>query len=165
MHNIKTLVVITVFFTLSCLKIHAQQALLTTGKDAGGVGGSVSYSIGQVDYANFSSDSGRISLGVQQPLVIIMVGTDEPESTFSINAFPNPVKVAINLKLDVESMTLPKNKFSYALYDINGKLLATQGINDVLTVVSMEEFTSGIYLLRVKQNDAEFRTFKLFKTN
>ncbi len=165
MHNNKTLIVIIAFFTLSSLEIHAQQALLTSGKDAGGVGGSVSYSIGQVDYTNFSSDSGRISLGVQQPLIIMMVGTNDPGSTVSVNAFPNPVNAAVNLKLEVETPSLSKNKFSYSLYDINGKLLATKGINDVLTEVSMEEFTSGIYLLRVKQNDAEVKTFKLFKTN
>lgn len=165
MHNIRLLILIIVLITLSSLSIKAQQSTLTSGKDVAGVGGSVSYSIGQVDYANFSSDSGRISLGVQQPLVIIMVGTHDPKYDISVSAYPNPVNVAVNLKLDVESATLTKNKFSYNLYDINGKLVTQKEIEDVSTTIMMNELSSGMYLLRVSQNNAEVRTFKIFKTN
>ncbi len=71
----------------------------------------------------------------------------------------------MNLKLTVESATLTKNKFSYNLYDINGNLVAQKEINDVSTIIPMGELASGMYILRVAQNNAEVRTFKLFKTN
>lgn len=42
----------------------------SSGGDISGEGGSVSFSIGQVNYLSFSGDSGYITEGIQQPLKI-----------------------------------------------------------------------------------------------
>ncbi|MGB4847809.1 MAG: T9SS type A sorting domain-containing protein [Saprospiraceae bacterium] len=165
MHIIRILTIITLFNALSTLQVRGQQVLLTSGKDANGVGGSVAYSIGQVDYVNFSSDSGKISLGVQQPLVAMMVGIEDPKANPEVNVFPNPVSKSIHLKLEVASSTIAKENPSFTLYDINGKIVLRKGIKEVLTIIPMEHYGSGMYLLRVNVNNAEVRTFKIFKTN
>ncbi|MEP6793450.1 MAG: T9SS type A sorting domain-containing protein [Saprospiraceae bacterium] len=165
MHIIRILAAITLFNALSTLQVQSQQALLTSGKDANGVGGSVAYSIGQTDYVNFSSDSGKISLGVQQPLVVMMVGIEDPKTNTEVSVFPNPVSISIHLKLEVASTTIAKENPSFTLYDINGKIVLRQKIKEVLTIIPMEQYGSGMYLLRVTVNKGEVRTFKLFKTN
>jgi opacity protein-like surface antigen len=45
----------------------AQQAILPAGAEAAGIGGSVSYSIGQVDFESNEHSSGYVQQGVQQP--------------------------------------------------------------------------------------------------
>lgn len=47
----------------------AQQGNVAAGGDATGTGGSMSYSIGQVDYLMYSSEQGSLSLGLQQPCI------------------------------------------------------------------------------------------------
>jgi Secretion system C-terminal sorting domain len=164
MHIIRILAIITLFNALSTLQLHGQQAIVTSGKDANGVGGSVAYSIGQTDYINFSSDSGKISLGVQQPLVVMMVGFDDPKTNPDVTVFPNPVGTSIHLKFEASSI-LAKENPSFTLFDINGKLLLQKEIKEVLTIIPMEQYGSGMYVLRVTVNNAEVRTFKIFKTN
>jgi len=59
------------FACLLCLiainGIYSQQGNLAAGGDATGAGGSMGYSIGQVDYLMYSSDQGNLSFGLQQP--------------------------------------------------------------------------------------------------
>jgi len=49
--------------------LSAQQGNIATGGDATGTGGSMSYSIGQVDYLYHSSDQGSLNFGLQQPFL------------------------------------------------------------------------------------------------
>ncbi len=164
MRIIRILAIINLFNALSTLPLHGQQALVTSGKDANGVGGSVAYSVGQTDYINFSSDSGKISLGVQQPLVVTMVGIDDPKDNPSVTVFPNPVSKSIHLKLEATSIKSNEHP-SFTFFDINGKLLLRKEIEEGLTIIPMEQYSIGMYLLRVNVNNAEARTFKIFKTN
>ena len=165
MLNFNRLIAITLFITLVSIHGQTQQAVLTSGQDGNGLGGSVSYSIGQADYTNFRSDSGSVSLGVQQPLVVIMVATEDPGLNPGISLFPNPANNAIHLVLDETSATISSQHPSFRLYDINGKLLAYKEINDVTTTIPMEKYASGMYLIRITQNNSDIRTFKIFKTN
>jgi len=60
---------------------YAQQGNIAAGGDATGAGGSMSYSIGQVDYLYYSSDQGNLSFGLQQTWPI----SDEPPLTLDIS--------------------------------------------------------------------------------
>ena len=50
--------------------ISAQSGTITSGGDAAGSGGSVSFSIGQLDYTSISSAEGTVSQGLQHPYEI-----------------------------------------------------------------------------------------------
>ncbi|MEP6647108.1 MAG: T9SS type A sorting domain-containing protein [Saprospiraceae bacterium] len=164
MRKIRVLSIVILLITLSDCSIFAQQATLTSGRDVNGTTGSVSYSIGQPDYTNFKSDSGNISFGVQQPLVVIMVGTNETDQDISVSISPNPVINSLRLKIGDGSV--PIGNYEYNLYDINGKLLLQKGIKNEVTNIPMTEFASGMYLLRVGQKSKDnIRSFKIFKTN
>ncbi len=45
----------------------AQQGNVSAGGSISGTGGSMSYSVGQTDYLNYTSEAGSISFGLQQP--------------------------------------------------------------------------------------------------
>ncbi|HZV71561.1 MAG TPA: T9SS type A sorting domain-containing protein [Saprospiraceae bacterium] len=165
MHNNRILIIVGLLVTLSIFVSNAQQAVLTSGQDVNGVGGSVAYSVGQMDYTHFRSDSGSISLGVQQPLVMIIIGTNDPQNQFEVNVFPNPVSNTTNLKLQSSTLPVGNKNLLFRLHDINGKQLIQKEITSETTLISMEGYSSGIYLLSVVQKNAEIKTFKIFKTN
>ena len=97
-HNRRTRCAIGLFvLLLGSMGIHAQSAVSASGGNATGSGGSVAYTIGQVTYTNFSGESGSISLGVQQPNLILTVGTQELDITLSASVFPNPASTSASL--------------------------------------------------------------------
>ncbi|MDD2634269.1 MAG: hypothetical protein PHW82_02085 [Bacteroidales bacterium] len=51
--------------------LQAQESVNTTGGNALGSGGSVSYSAGQVIYTNNTGTSGSVAQGVQQPITLL----------------------------------------------------------------------------------------------
>ncbi|MGB4205093.1 MAG: T9SS type A sorting domain-containing protein [Bacteroidales bacterium] len=54
------------FLIFSATAVVAQRGIVASGGDATGTGGSMSYSIGQVEYLAYTSAQGSISLGLQQ---------------------------------------------------------------------------------------------------
>lgn len=66
MKHVKTLLIAGILFCLPAMNLIAQQGNVAAGGDATGTGGSMSYSIGQVDYLVYTSEQGSLSLGLQQ---------------------------------------------------------------------------------------------------
>lgn len=146
--------------------LSAQQAILTSGADASGSGGIVSYSIGQVAYTHFGGENGHISLGVQQPHVVIMVDTDDPGLNVSANLFPNPVSDAVHLEMDPHDFsTIGAGKLAYTLYDIDGKTWRTGILHSPVTIIPVEDLGNALYIIRITHGEVVIKTFKIFKTN
>jgi len=145
--------------------IHAQSAVLTAGGEADGSGGSFSYSVGQVAYTHFGGEDGSISLGVQQPYVTIIIGTDNPGSEITANVFPNPANATIHLEMGQYDESFSSGKLFFELFDTEGKLLSSDEITSNITNVPVQHLSNGLYLLRVRQEGQEIKTFKIFKTN
>ena len=156
---------VILFLTCSLSALYAQSDVLTAGGDAAGSAGSVAYSIGQVAYTTIDGEDGRISLGVQQPNLFIMVGTEETLLSISANVYPNPSASTVFLKLNDEEQLSTTKKLSYGLYDLGGNMLLHQEISDPLTTIPMSNLADAVYLLRIMQDNKEIRTFKIFKTN
>lgn len=65
--------IISIAFILLCLGgLHAQEATNTTGGDASGSDGTVSYSVGQVVYTTNTEPTGSVAQGAQQPYEIFI---------------------------------------------------------------------------------------------
>ena len=60
----------TFLLSVSLGALQAQQAVLTSGGDATGTGGSAGYSIGQTVYSTTSGANGSVAHGVQQAFEI-----------------------------------------------------------------------------------------------
>jgi len=165
LHRWTSLVIGLLFIASSHEGLLAQNAVSTTGGNGTGAGGSVSYTIGQVAYINLNGESGSISLGVQQPNLFLTVGLEEVDITLSASLFPNPTNASTSLKLESQNELTSQAKLAYNLFDLTGKLLLQQPIQNVVTTIPMDHLTNGVYVLQVTRNSIEVKSFKVFKTN
>ncbi|HSF88317.1 MAG TPA: T9SS type A sorting domain-containing protein [Saprospiraceae bacterium] len=156
----------TLFLMISShIIIVAQSTVSSSGANGTGSGGSVSYTIGQVDYTNLSAETGSISLGVQQPNLFLTVGMEEVDITLSASLYPNPANTSTSLKLESQNELTANGELAYSLFDMSGKLLQRQPIHSILTIIPMDQLTNGVYILQVTRDKIEVKSFKVFKTN
>ena len=140
--------------------IQAQQGADASGGDASGTGGTASYTIGQVGYIAATGSGGYIIQGIQQPYEIFPLGIDEiKDISLSAVAYPNPTISTMSLKIDNQNL----NNLSFQLYDIEGKRILNQKINNSITAIPMENLPSAAYFLKVISNNIEVKTFKIIK--
>ena len=141
--------------------IQAQEAFTASGGEAAGSGGSVSYSVGQLVNTTDYGEDGSVAQGVQQPYEIsIIVGLEEAKGIKLIcSAYPNPTTDL--LKLKVENYEL--DDMSYFLFSMNGNLLESNKIREKETSISMIEYQSGTYFLKILSKEIETKTFAIIK--
>jgi hypothetical protein len=153
-------IVTTVFWMVCCCSMAwAQKNTLAAGGDASGPGGTVSYSIGQIDYVTATGTGGVITQGLQQPYEIFIVGREEKEMGLPISVYPNPTEDWIIL--DVGDRVA--QEMQYVLYDMHGKSLTAQHLFTSQTQISMKDLAKTTYFLRVLEGDIEIRSFKIIK--
>ena len=148
-------------FWLGLTGLQAQGVVPSTGGNASGNGGSVSYSVGQVFYTTNLGTNGSVAQGVQQAFEITdLTGIETPTGiTLQYSAFPNPTSGF--LKLKVEDFNT-ENLF-YQLYDMSGKLLEYKMVKDNETIIVMSQLVPATYFLKVIQNTKEVKSFKIIK--
>ncbi|MDI3479763.1 MAG: hypothetical protein PWQ43_1230 [Rikenellaceae bacterium] len=147
--------------TFSLSTVSAQESVNATGGNASGIGGSASYSVGQVAYQTYTSTNGSVAEGVQQPFEI-SVGTGLEEATginLTISAYPNPTTDYLTLSID----NFDFSNLSYQLYDMNGKLLQSEKITGNQTSIVMSNLAPATYFVKVVQSNKEVKTFKIVK--
>jgi hypothetical protein len=141
----------------------AQEAVVTSGGNASGSNGTVSYSLGQVFYITTIGTNGNsVSEGVQQPYEIF-VATSVPKAediSLSAKVYPNPVNDLLMLKTgDFEEEGL-----LYQLFDINGKMLQEKKVTNTESQIIMSGLRPSTYFLKIIQTDkAAPKVLKVFK--
>jgi len=148
---------------LFCLQaINAQNNPVSSGGDATGAGGTLSYSIGQVVYTTATGSGGTSNQGVQIPYEITTLGTENfPEISLQMVVYPNPTSSIANLKIENYGF----QQASYWLFDVHGKLIFNQKITKSDTPITMGHLASGTYLLKVTSQNKILKTFKILKNN
>lgn len=143
--------------------VQAQESTLSTGGEATGSGGSVSYSIGQIAIQYKANDTISFSEGVQQPYEISLNGVDDyPSIVLHAQLYPNPTQWNTTLSIgDIDLIT----KGIYAkLYDGNGKLLDEITVASENTLIEMSTYASGTYFLNIFDQKSSLKNFKIVKT-
>jgi hypothetical protein len=118
--------------------------------------GSVSFSVGQINYTTIPGSFVVLFLGVQQvydPYVMLI------DDSTSISIWPNPVTT--NLNIDVKSIN--NIGILYQLYTIDGKLLESKQSSNKLNTISMIHYAQAIYVLMVRYSDKRTLKFKVIK--
>ena len=156
----KRLVLSMFFLTIMGLtQIIAQKTINSTGGKASGSGGSVNYSVGQTVFNTWSSETGTISEGVQQPFEIFATtGIEINAINLIMKVYPNPTKDYLNLI--VENI---ENGLFYQLFDIDGKMLKTEKINSTVTQIEMIDLRPSSYFIKVIKLDQVVKAFKIIK--
>ena len=149
------LLVCLLFATIST---YSQETIPASGGDATGSGGTSSYSVGQLVYTTNTSSNGSVTQGVQQSIELFNLSN--PELTvLTLTAYPNPTTDYVVLALTNSTLT----DLSYALYDLQGRLVHKGKVNEDTTQIPMQHLESAVYLLKVNQNNQELKSFKIIK--
>ena len=139
--------------------LQAQEAIIASGGNAQGSGGTVSFSAGQIAYTAISSTSGSIAQGIQQPYEIYIVTGADARIALGMAVYPNPTSDFLNLKVDENY----SGKLIYSLFDMNGSLLRTGVITDSQTIIQTRDLAPAQYHLTVSDGHNELKTFKIIK--
>lgn len=138
---------------------YAQSNTVASGGDASGSGGTLSYTIGQIDYNNQTSASGNTNQGVQQPFEFYKItsGIDE-SSLVDVSLYPNPTNEYIILKINTSLDNL-----NYNLYDMTGRIVSKGIISSNETKIDARDYVPGQYQLIINQKEIEIESFKIIK--
>ena len=149
---------------LGLTSLQAQESVNTSGGNAMGSGGSVSYSAGQVVYTTNANAFGTMSQGVQQTFVIsVSTGYEDVKGiSLSCTVYPNPTNNFVTLKVDA-SANFNIRSMSYQLYEINGKLLENKKLAGNETIIDMSKLVPATYLIKVIEEHKEIKIFKIIK--
>ncbi len=159
--NINILVFKLLVVTSSFSTIMAQETIPAAGGNALGIGGSVSYSIGQLFYQTNKYTGGSVAEGIQLPYEIsIVTATEEAFGIkLAISAYPNPTADYLTLQTDAYN----RSNLSYHIYDLQGKLLQSARISDVYTHINMGSLVPAVYFIKVIHDNSEVKIFKIVK--
>jgi hypothetical protein len=140
--------------------LSAQQDILSTSCDAAGTGGTVSYSVGQVPYLAWTSATGAITEGVQQPYEIFTMAVNEKyTSDPGCIVFPNPTTGKVTLKFSNPAL----NNLSFCIYDMEGTQVSEDKIDSEEVSIPMDDLKPAIYFLVILEKNQPIKTFKIIK--
>jgi len=157
---------------LGLTALKAQENISAGGGNGSGIGGSVSYSVGQIVYTTIKGTNSFIVQGVQQPYEISVIsGIGITEGiTLQYTVYPNPTTDILTLKIDGNSYI----QYVVYLYNTNGNLLQSIKSESSEVRISMGRLSPGIYYLKVYTSVVnpltglaldfkEVKTFKIIK--
>jgi len=140
--------------------IQAQETIPTSGGEATGSGGTVSYSVGQLLSNMNIGSNGTVTQGVQQTIEFVVLSNPELIAlTLSAVTYPNPTTDYIVLSLTDATLT----DLSYAMFDLQGRLVTKAKVEQEATQIAMKNLAIGVYILKINQNSQELKTFKIIK--
>jgi Secretion system C-terminal sorting domain len=146
----------------STLVGYSQQNTVASGGDASGAGGTVSYTIGQIDYEALSSASGTVTQGVQQPFEIFAVGLDELGYSISASLYPNPTVNSVILTVDAWDTY---SDAAFQLTDEQGRIVRLGEVKAQETTIQVSDLANACYYLNIVVSDRLVKSFKLIKNN
>ena len=139
----------------------SQEVIPASGGDASGLGGTLSFTVGQLVYSSNSGSNGSVAEGVQQPYEIsTTVGIEITNISLDFIAYPNPTSV--NIVLSIRDFN--NEKLNYQLYDMSGKLLKSNKVNAINTTIDMSELPVSNYVLNINNDSSIIKSFKIIKS-
>ena len=161
--SFKIISIVLLAFVLKSFNGFCQQSPSASGGDINNNTGSISYSIGQSVFSNYSSSNGSVNQGVQQPLLTISTGfTALNAPQIGLVIYPNPTSDKLNLQVEANFVNIT-SYYRYQLIDPAGRILLNQELNSNQVVIDLHQFPVSIYYLKVLQNNQELKVFKVVK--
>ena len=139
--------------------LFSQQNTTSTGGEASGIGGTVNYSVGQIDFSAQSGTNGNLNQGVQQPLEFFNLGFEGETINFNVQLFPNPTVAHLHVNLT----EIPLEGLSYVLSDFNGKIIETRAIDAENLIINLAEQSRATYILNFIRKGKVEGTYQIIK--
>jgi hypothetical protein len=159
----KHLAILFLTFSLlgNSISSQAQNTITTSGGNAIGAGGNITYTIGQFIYTTDNGATGSLAKGVQQPFEISLITAVDAAKDINLTCtvYPNPASDLLNLKIENCDLT----NLEYKLIDLKGKVLENKRIVGNETNIHMTAFPPSVYVLKISSDGKEIKTFKIIK--
>lgn len=157
-------IIIVACSLISFLNVEAQDVVLPAGGDILGAEGSISFSIGQIDYTTRTNNQGSVSEGIQQAFEIFLMdstnGADKIDNIQLLAAvFPNPADHSLTLQIHENDYS----NWNLFLYDVDGRLLFQKAIVESETNINMSMLKPAAYIIKVMNRSDQVKTFKIIK--
>lgn len=138
---------------------YGQQCAVSSGGEANGNGGVISYTIGQLACNVNSASTGFIEEGIQQPYEIYNITAIKSHlDDIKVEIYPNPTSKIISLEIGGIHQNL-----SYQLFNSSGTLLRIQKDLGSKTNIDLTNVGASIYFLKVIQKNKVVSSFKIIK--
>ncbi|MFC4165532.1 T9SS type A sorting domain-containing protein [Epilithonimonas zeae] len=139
--------------------LKAQKTIASTGITASGSGGSISYTVGQIDYQQKGANA-QVMEGVQHAYEIITLAVEDLDNKAkNILLCPNPVKDFLFVDFNNENY----QGSNYALFDSQGKLIKKGNLTQQKSELDFSTLPSSVYIIQIFQNNQNIKTFKIIK--
>lgn len=145
------------FLIFSSYATNAQNVLVASGNSKTDVGGSVSYSIGQLFQENTSGIDGSANQGIQFFFNDATLTIVELKTNAVISTYPNPSTSILN----IDTANYQSNTLIYSLLDAQGKVITNGKITSKTTTIHMAHLNVATYILNIK--NVKRNTTKSFK--
>jgi hypothetical protein len=123
---------------------------------------SMSWTLGECITETYSTKDNTLTQGFQQSTYTITAINQLAYDGISVKAFPNPTTDFINVL--VETTGSSQINCSVELFDIQGKLLMNQRLEDKSMQLDMSQFANGTYFLKVSdRGKTMLQNFKILK--
>ena len=135
--------------------LHAQTSTNITGGNLTGTTGSISYSVGQINFQQQVGPDNHISEGVQQSYSIEVIND---HSDFNVGIYPNPTSGDLHIQLDkiMAGITIQ-------LYDYNGLEISNMTLEDTNHILDLQHLPSAVYMLKFIVEGSEQKVYKIIK--
>ena len=134
--------------TMSC--VFAQSNIVTGGGNAASSTGSVSYSIGQIDFQYSSTADYSVSEGVQQTYSFdTALSINDIQYDFQLSIWPNPSADEMN----IEFTTSYESPLSLTVTDVNGAVVAKRSVTQGQYNFDVNTWASGTYYISLSDGE------------
>jgi hypothetical protein len=142
------------------LATHAQDALVASGSNASGSGGSANYSVGQTVQNTNTGTGGSVIQGIQFYFASSTLTVVDVDTNLNIFTYPNPTSSTLNLKIQGNQ----NSKLSYKLFNLLGALITKGNITNNTAKINIAHLDMATYLLQVSNSsNNNIKTFKIIK--
>lgn len=148
---------------LTHFSIQAQSGFVASGFSLTTPSGSVSYSVGQLDYLDVGGTGGFINQGLQQPFEFFEVTDVKNAAETELNGiavYPNPAKESVTLLCE----SFETDALHFALFDLQGKILTSGSIHQRETPLQLGDYAYTVYFIRIWSSDNKSKTVKIIST-
>lgn len=147
-------------FTLfASFVIFGQEVVSSAGETNVAQGYEVSWTIGEPVIETVSSGTNILTQGFHQSKLRVTAVNDIRPNNLEVNVYPNPTQEFIIILLNEVT-----ENTGFELYNMSGEILKEKKIYSLETSVSLKNYTSGSYLLKLISNKNQpLQTFKIVK--
>lgn len=135
----------------------SQELISTSGNSHQNGDMQITWSLGELMIETFSSPGNSLTQGFNQPQLTVTNVQANELAEINVLLYPNPTHSFINIQLDEYRDT------KFYIYTIDGRLLVSEKIASDITTIDLQQFNSGIYLVKILHDRSLLKTYQVIK--